>query len=150
MRPPTLPLGTALLLLAGCTSVPQAGSAYLRDEVTKAERAFAASMASRDHEAFQSFLSPEAVFIAKTGPLRGAERVAASWKRFFLTPQAPFSWEPEVVEVLPSGTLALTSGPVRDPTGRLIGTFTSIWRRQGPGTWRIVFDKGCSAAASTS
>jgi hypothetical protein len=46
------------------------------------------------------------------------------------------------VEVLDSGTLALSSGPVRDAEGNLIGTFMSVWRHEGPGAWRIVFDKG--------
>jgi ketosteroid isomerase-like protein len=32
---------------------------------------------------------------------------------------------------------------VRDPAGTLIGTFTSIWRRETDGSWRIIFDKGC-------
>ncbi len=47
-------------------------------------------------------------------------------------------------EALSSGTgnLALSAGPVRDSQGKLIATFTSIWRWEGPGTWRIVFDKG--------
>lgn len=54
----------------------------------------------------------------------------------------PFSWEPDVVEVLESGTLALSSGPVLDPAGKLIGRFNSIWRREAPGVWRIVFDRG--------
>jgi ketosteroid isomerase-like protein len=26
---------------------------------------------------------------------------------------------------------------------RQVGTFTSIWRRESDGRWRIVFDKGC-------
>ena len=56
---------------------------------------------------------------------------------------APFSWNPEIVEVLESGTMALSSGPVRDPTGRQIGTFNSIWRHDPDGHWRVVFDKGC-------
>ena len=44
--------------------------------------------------------------------------------------------------MLDSGNLALSSGPVRDPSGKLVATFTSIWRQEGPGTWRIIFDKG--------
>jgi len=64
---------------------------------------------------------------------------------FFAGPDAPFSWRPELVEVLDSGTLALTSGPVRDPTGRRTGTFNSIWRREPNDQWRVVFDKGCPA-----
>jgi ketosteroid isomerase-like protein len=57
-------------------------------------------------------------------------------------PDAPFSWEPAEVEVLASGALALSSGPVRDPHGKLIGRFMSIWRLEAPGQWRVVFDKG--------
>ena len=26
--------------------------------------------------------------------------------------------------------------------GKLIATFTSVWRQESPGVWRIVFDKG--------
>ena len=39
-------------------------------------------------------------------------------------------------------TLALSTGPVRDAYGREFATFTSIWRLEAPGVWRIVFDKG--------
>jgi hypothetical protein len=45
--------------------------------------------------------------------------------------------------VLASGELAWSRGPVYDPTGKQIGTFNSIWRREPDGRWRIVFDKGC-------
>ena len=46
---------------------------------------------------------------------QGKAEVAAGWKRFFDGPQAPFSWEPDLVEVLGDGTLALSTGPVRNP-----------------------------------
>jgi hypothetical protein len=55
---------------------------------------------------------------------------------------APFAWEPETVEVLAAGDRALSTGPVRNPAGKPIATFPSIWRRESPGVWRIVFDKG--------
>ena len=47
------------------------------------------------------------------------------------------------VEVLDSGTLALSTGPVLDPDGRRVGTFSSVWRREADGAWLVVFDKGC-------
>ena len=31
---------------------------------------------------------------------------------------------------------------VRNAAGKLIATFTSVWRQESPGVWRIVFDKG--------
>jgi len=113
-----------------------------RQQVANAERAFAKTMADRDHVAFATFLADEAVFFTGPKPLHGKAEVAAAWKRFYERPQAPFSWQPEAVEVLESGTLAISSGPVFDPSGKKFATFTSIWRLEAPGVWRVVFDKG--------
>jgi ketosteroid isomerase-like protein len=112
-------------------------------EVRERERAFAKTMADRDHAAFVSFLSDEAVFFGGSGPSRGKKAVGDAWKKFYEGAKAPFSWAPDTAEVLDSGTLAMTSGPVFDPEGKRTGTFTSIWRRELDGQWRIVFDKGC-------
>lgn len=122
--------------------MPQS-TADLQAQVRSAERAFAKTMADRDHAAFASFLADEAIFFGGAAPLRGKAAVAAGWKPYFEGAQAPFSWDPEVVEVLDSGTLALSSGPVKDPQGQVVGIFNSIWRRETDGRWRVVFDKGC-------
>jgi ketosteroid isomerase-like protein len=133
----------AALLIAGCAPAGKnAGTAELTRQVFETERAFARTMAARDHAAFSSFISEEAIFFSGEKPLRGKAQVAAWWKRFYDSTDAPFSWEPEKVEVLDSGTLALSTGPVHGRNGKLIGTFTSIWRQEEPGKWRIVFDKG--------
>lgn len=133
----------AATLLSACSAMStQSPPSELQQQVRATEAAFAQSMAARDHAAFSAFLSGEAVFFSGARVLRGKAEVALAWKRFFDTPTAPFSWQPEQVEVLPSGTLALSSGPVRDAQGKLIATFTSIWRQEAPGVWRIVFDKG--------
>ena len=118
-------------------------NAELSKQARAAEAAFAKSMAARDVAAFASHLADEAVFFGGKGVLRGKAAVVADWKRFFDGPSAPFSWEPAEVEVLASGTLAFTSGPVHDPQGRRIGTFNSVWQRQPDGSWKIIFDKGC-------
>jgi ketosteroid isomerase-like protein len=133
----------AAAVLAACTGTLRPDVAALQKQVADTERAFARTMADRDHAAFASFLSEETVFFTGPTPLRGKVAVAAAWMKFYEKPQAPFSWEPAQVEVLESGTLALSSGPVHDPAGKPIGTFTSIWRLEAPGQWRIVFDKGC-------
>lgn len=73
-----------------------------------------------------------------------------AWAGFYQGAQPPFSWEPKAVEVLDSGTLAISSGPVRDPAGKLIATFTSVWRHDPAGAWRIVFDKGARACECTA
>jgi ketosteroid isomerase-like protein len=105
-------------------------------------------MADRDHDAFVSHLSDEAVFFGSMQVYRGKAEVAAAWKRLYEGPAAPFSWEPERVEVLASGTLGLSSGPVRNPEGKRTGTFNSLWRLEQDGNWRIVFDIGCPPCES--
>jgi len=130
------------LALAG-TASPAADPASPRDAVLRTERAFARTMAERDHAAFARFLADDAVFVSSGTVLRGKDEVARAWKPFFDGDEAPFSWEPEIVEVLAAGNLALSTGPVRDATGRAVGTFNSIWRLEPDGAWRIVFDRGC-------
>ncbi len=140
----SLVLGVALI---GCGSGVYAKStasanATAKEQVIATERAFAKSMADRDPSKFATFISREAVFFSGENARRGKSKIVEAWSKFFAGPQAPFSWEPATVEVLDSGKLALSSGPVRDPAGKLIGTFSSIWRLEAPNTWRIVFDKG--------
>ena len=130
------------LLMMTTVSAQQPDPGQLRQQVEDTERAFAATMADRDHNAFTSFLSEETVFFSGEAPLRGKQQVADAWKPYFEGPDAPFSWEPQQVEVLDSGTLALSSGPVHDPDGKLVATFTSIWRLDASRNWRIIFDKG--------
>ncbi len=115
----------------------------LADQVRAAETAFAGTMARRDLTAFGDFVSTEAIFFGRASSLKGRPAVVEGWKSLFDGPAAPFSWAPETVEVLASGTLALSSGPVLDPSGKRVGTFNSVWRLESDGHWRVIFDKGC-------
>ena len=126
----------------GPTTASQSILDEWRQEVWRTEEAFAKTMADRDFAAFQTFLSKEAVFWSG-GIQRGPAAVAAVWKRFYEGEKAPFSWRPDSVEVLESGALAFSSGPVFDPEGKRVSTFNSVWRREADGKWRVVFDKGC-------
>ena len=143
MRTPIVVAALFVVALGGCTTVtPTPSAADLKQQVADTERAFAKTMADRDHAAFVSFLADETVFFTSKAPLRGKQAVADFWKKFYDGPTAPFSWAPETVEVLDSGTLALSSGPVWDPKGKNFATFTSIWRLEPSGKWKIIFDKG--------
>jgi ketosteroid isomerase-like protein len=145
MRPTSLALVAVTVLASGLRAQTRDS---LAQQVRESERAFAATLAARDLQAFGTFVSDEALFYGRA-VLRGREAVVAGWARFFQGAAAPFSWEPGTVDVLDSGTLALSSGPVRDPSGKVVGTFNSIWRREADGRWRVVFDKGCDVCNCT-
>ncbi|MEW6335984.1 MAG: YybH family protein [Acidobacteriota bacterium] len=139
-------LVSVAVLVLGAVCAPSAWAATtaeLAAEVSAAETAFAATMARRDLAAFGVFVAEEALFFGRSRVLRGRAAVVEGWRPYFDGPQAPFSWAPETVEVLDSGTLALSSGPVRDPSGAVVGSFVSTWRREPDGAWRVVLDKGC-------
>jgi ketosteroid isomerase-like protein len=121
------------------------GTASLRDAVRDAEQRFAATMARRDFGGFPTYISEEAIFLGSEcnrQVLRGRTAIVAAWKAFFDGPTAPFAWAPDFTEVLDSGGLALSSGPVKNPAGELTGRFNSIWRLESDGRWRVVFDQG--------
>jgi ketosteroid isomerase-like protein len=139
----TLGLAGMALVLAQAAPVDVVA---LAAEVKARETAFAQTMADRDLAAFGSFLADEAIFVG-AAPLRGKQAVIAEWKKFYEGRKAPFSWRPELVQVVDSGTLALSTGPVFDPEGNRVGTFNSAWRREKDGTWKIVLDNGCPPCA---
>lgn len=144
-------LAALALLLPGSILAQQPDLEALRQQVADTERAFAQTMVDRDHAAFIAFLSDEAVFFDGPTPLVGKDAVAAAWAGFYEAPEPPFSWHPELVVVLASGTLAHSSGPVLTPDGQRVATFNSVWRREPSGEWKIVFDKGsrdCPAPAA--
>ena len=137
--PRALLVVTALLAVA--TAAAQASLESQRAEVFAAERAFARSMAERDFAAFGRYVAEDCVFFGQSA-LHGREAVLAAWKPFFDGAQAPFSWEPDQVEVLASGDLALSTGLVKNPAGTVTARFNSIWQRQADGRWQVIFDKG--------
>jgi ketosteroid isomerase-like protein len=116
--------------------------AALTEQVRATEIAFAKTLADRDVNAFRALIAPDVIWLADQ-PLRGPDQVLTRWQKFFDAPQPPFSWRPEIVEVQQGGKLALSTGPVLDPAGKRIGTYTSIWRRESTGAWKIIFDRGC-------
>ena len=146
-----MPIVALVLAALAITSVMPSSAATLslRDQVWAAEVAFARTMADRDIKRFGELVSDEAIFFAGTTALNGKAKVIEGWTGFFKEPTAPFSWEPDQVEVLASGTLAISTGPVRDPAGKVVARFNSIWRLESGSVWRVVFDKGSPPSAGS-
>ena len=146
MRPALLASAFALTALhAAAAPLPSpADLAAIVVDVKAAETAFARTMADRQLDRFTEFVAEDAVFNGR-GPQIGRAAVIEAWKPYFDKPDAPFSWGPDAVAPTADGRLAISTGLVRDPKGKLIGRFTSIWRKDADGHWRVVADQGVDA-----
>lgn len=114
-------------------------------EARQAEIDFAKAFADRDIEKFFSFVLEDAHFLGPQGTLSGKAKVKEGWSQFFEGEKAPFSWAPDRVVANAAGNLALSTGPIRDPEGKHIGNYSSVWQKGADGSWKVVFDGPGSA-----
>ena len=143
MRPALLACALTLITLdAAAAPLPSpADLAATAADVKAAEIAFAKTMADRKLDRFGDFVAADAVFNGRTVQI-GHAAVLEAWKTYFDAPQAPFSWAPDAIAPTADGRYALSTGLVHDTAGKLIGRFTSIWRKDADGHWRVVADQG--------
>jgi len=89
-------IAASATLLVGCSSTPHVPPRFdlatAQQQVFATERAFARTMADRDHEAFATFLAGETIFFGSSKVLRGKQQVTDAWARFYEGAAAPFSW----------------------------------------------------------
>ena len=135
--------------VAACSKKPaskhvQLPPQQIEEEIFMAEQAFAQTMADRDFEGFQAFLSDDVVFFLGEEKLRGSSAVAQAWEQYFTSEEPPFFWAPERVAALSGQNMALSRGPVTDPySGEVLGTYTSVWQLdEAAQEWRVIFDIG--------
>jgi len=152
MRPALLAclLGLAAPWAPAASPPSAADLAAVAAEVKAAETAFAKTMAERRLDQFADYVAEDAVFNGGQTHV-GRAAVLAAWKPLFDGPKAPFSWAPDAVAPAADGRHAVSTGLARDPQGRPISRFTSLWRKEADGRWRVVADQGvdveCRAAA---
>ena len=151
MRPALL--ACVLLLFAfhaaAATLQSAADLAAVAAEVKAGETAFAGTMADRRLDRFTDFVAEDAVFNGNK-PHIGRAAVVETWKGFFDGPQAPFSWAPDAVAASTDGRYAVSTGLARDAAGKAISRFTTIWRKDGDGRWRVIVDQGVDVPDCTA
>jgi len=150
MRPALLACALSAIAFDGRAAAPLPSAndlAAVAAEVKASEIAFARTMADRKLDRFAEFVAEDAVFNGR-GAQIGRPAVVEAWKRFFEAPQAPFSWAPDAVAPTADGRHAISTGLVHDPAGKVTGRFTSIWRKDVDGRWRVVADQGVDAGCA--
>ena len=116
--------------------------------VVAAEQAFSkASVEKGTRAAFLQYLADDSVVFAP-GPVSGKD----TWQSRPAQPSL-LSWHPVQADVSLAGDLGYTTGPwelrSRDKSDPKVvrGFYTTVWRRQADGSYKVQFDAGCSTPA---
>jgi ketosteroid isomerase-like protein len=147
MRPAHLSICALALFTVDVPAAPLPSAADLAAAVTEvkaAETAFAKTMADRRLDLFTDFVAEDAVFVGSAMNI-GRASVIQSWSAFFKGAQAPFSWAPDAVAVAADGRTAVSTGLAHAPGGKIVSRFTSLWRKDPDGHWRVIADQGVDA-----
>lgn len=145
----------AALLLAAALAIPAFAanqkSAKGTDLLLQLEAAFAQDAAQHGHDAFLTYFAEDGVELDDGGGIVTKEemRKQPPWAE-----GTTLTWTPVKADMAASGDMGYTYGNYifkhKDKAGKLItdyGKYTSIWKKQKDGSWKVVVDVGNSSPA---
>ena len=121
------------------------------DLLRKLEADFAHAVAEHGHDAFVAYFAEDGVELEDGGGVKTKAdmRHEAAWP-----PDLSLSWAPVKAEMAASGDMGYTYGnyvlKTKDKdgkTGARYGKYTSIWKKQQDGSWKVALDMGNSSPA---
>lgn len=120
-----------------------------KDEILETEKDFAA-MAEQEgiSEAFLFYAADDAVLMRNNSLIIGIEALQENFKNRKSTGDTvSLTWKPDFVDVSMSGDLGYTYGKYTytstdsiGETNKVEGVFHTVWKRQGDGKWKFVWD----------
>jgi len=135
----------ALFILAAPVLAGSADTALA--EAMKADRAFDCEAARLGLEGWLSYLAADAtIFPPGQDPIQGLAAIRAHYQRSGFSP-AGLRWQPRGGECSADGGFCVTWGTwQRTSPGQAqpshTGSYLSVWRRQGDGSWKVLADIG--------
>jgi len=144
---------TIALLLPLLFAAPAFGgndkSAQGSELLVQLEAEFAADVAKHGHDAFLTYFAEDGVEVVDGGGFSTKDdmRKEPPWPE-----GTTLTWTPVKAEMAASGDLGYTYGnyvyTAKNKEGRLVvnyGKYTSIWKKQRDGQWKVVVDMGNSS-----
>jgi ketosteroid isomerase-like protein len=138
-----------LLLFAATSFARNEKSANGANLLLQLEASFAADVAKHGHDAFLTYFAEDGVEIVDGGGIndKDAMRKQPPWPE-----GTTLTWTPVHAEMAASGDLGYTYGnyvyTAKNKEGKLVanyGKYTSIWKKQKDGQWKVVVDMGNSS-----
>jgi len=113
-----------------------------------ADRAFAQATKERGVDGWVSFFADSGVMVAPGHNIVGRAAIRELMAAELGDTTHLLTWHPTGAEASSSGDLGYTVGRwertarIKDSTATLRGTYVTVWRKQGDGTWKVVLDVG--------
>jgi ketosteroid isomerase-like protein len=143
-----------LLLFAVPTFAKKDKSVEASDLLFRLEAQFAADVAQHGHAAFLTHFADEGVEVVDGG---GFDNIDAMRKQAPWPEGTTLTWTPIKADMAASGDLGYTYGTYvftsKNKEGKLVasyGKYTSIWKKQKNGEWKVVVDMGNSSPEPTT
>jgi ketosteroid isomerase-like protein len=140
-------VATASLVIS--SSATKANAETDADTLFRLEANFAADVAKHGHDAFLTYFADDGVEVVDGGGFdtKNLMRKRAPWPA-----GATLTWTPIKADMSASGDLGYTYGnyifTAKNKGGKVVvnhGKYTSIWKKQKDGQWKVVVDMGNSS-----
>ena len=136
----------ALAAAAGCAG--RQNGAGAAEAIRNADLAFAKATAEHGVEGWVSFFADSGVQVIPGRNVVGHAAIRALMAPSLGDTTRTLTWRPVSVEVSPGGNMGYTVGRwdrtvrLKDSTTATHGSYVTIWRKQGDGSWKVVLDIG--------
>ncbi len=124
------------------------------DTLRQLEAHFMKAAAERGSQGYLSYYADDAVEVPNGAPLIQGKTNIAKTMRFLDQKDNHLTWTPVGADISASGDLGYTYGTYefrsRDKDGKPVvdhGKYTSIWKKQKDGSWKVVLDMGNASPA---
>jgi ketosteroid isomerase-like protein len=150
-------LAVAAFLSSGCVTVKShATTPFVRqlggeEQLLQADRDFADATHARGLDGWMSFFANDAVRIKyRGGMVKGYDAVRVGDASLFADTTVVLNWQPVEAHVFQRGGVGITIGTSQvvkrfGPDAGTVtyrGRYTTVWRRDASGIWKVIMDTG--------
>jgi ketosteroid isomerase-like protein len=151
-------LATTLLvvIIVGSNTHPFASASAKEnaDTLRQLEAEFMTAAAERGSQGYLSYYADDSVELPNGGPIIQGKVNIAKGMGFLDQKDNRLTWTPVGADISKSGDLGYTYGTFefrsKDKDGKPVvdtGKYTSIWKKQKDGSWKVVLDMGNASPA---
>jgi ketosteroid isomerase-like protein len=142
----------AILFVPNATRSTSASTKATAETLRQLESEFMKATAERGSQGYLSYYADDAVEVPNGAPLIQGKINIAKTMGFLDDKNNHLTWTPVGADISSSGDLGYTYGTYefssKDKDGKTVvdhGKYTSIWKKQGDGSWKVVLDMGNSS-----